>query len=537
MRPLVAFVCMEAIALLFLTALWLSGGATGSVSEELQGSSELHSSNPALADSAAADVRRDEASVPKLAENAPEPATVFGIVAHGVVHDEHGAPIAAASVSFVRDGEYETGETLRSGAFAVPDLASGMYELRVSAKGFADHRAEVELDTRAWQRFEIVLRPWTVVKIRFAATGGETLTESAWPWRRDEEPYVVATVEPLAGDLPVAERPAHRCVGVGEWVSVNGYDGGDLLSLKAAGFAGELHLHREPPVYASLLRGHVVLDTRRIELEQRELTFEIDAEAVAKCSGDVRLRLVDGARGAVLPGAKLNLRIGPGKSVSAETDEAGIARFEGVYPGIGLLRATVPEREQLELDVRVLPGVVLDLGDVVLSTLAVITGRIIDEEGKPVTNASIDWWDLDRRTIAPLSSSRMGAATNAEGHFTLRGAGRHRYALVAQRGYPSAAYATVDARHGDPPEVVMRLAPTTKVRLSRSNQAPDGMVLSIHSEHNAPVRVLSFGEQFCPPHIFIAPGTYTVQMHDSGDQLVHEARLVVGTEAVTLELP
>lgn len=537
MRPLAVFVGLEALASIVLAALWLGGGATGAVGANVE--KAIDSSAPAAlpSDAAAEQVRRYEAPEPSVEPRAAETAGAFGIVAHGVVREVQGSPIATASVSFVRDGEYTSGETLRTGAFAVADLTRGGYELRVKAKGFVEHAAEVELDGRAWQRFEVVLEPWTVVKVRFVAPGGGAFSENDLPWRRGEEPEVVATVEPLERDLPLAERPAYRRISVGEWASVNGYEGNELLSLKAAGFAGELRLQREPPLHAALLRGSALLATRPIEAGQSELTFEIDPETVRKRSGEVRLRLLDGVSGAPLAGAQLRLRIGPSQGMSVKTDEAGVARFERVPPGLGLLVSSVAEREQLGLDLRVPPGATVDLGDLVLSPLAAITGRVLDEHGQPVTNASIDWWELDRRSIAPLCSARLNAATNGEGRFTLRGAGRHRYALVAQRGYRFAAYAAIDARHGDPEEVVLRLAATTKVRLPRASRAPDGMVLSVHHDEDSPVRVISFAEAFAPSQLFLAPGSYTAQLHDAHDQLVHTAKLVVGREPVTLELP
>jgi hypothetical protein len=392
--------------LLVLAALWLSGGATGAVDEEL--GAAVPTAPAALVSGAGVEqVRRYEAPEPSAEPRVAEPAGGFGIVAHGIVRDGQREPIPAASVSFVRDGEFLSGETLRTGAFAVADLASGGYELRVKAKGFVEHRAEVVLDERAWQRFEVVLEPWTVVKVRFEKLGGGALAESELPWPRGEEPEVVATVEPLERDLPIAERPAYGRISVSEWASVNGYDGSDLLSLKNAGFAGELRLHREPPLHAALLRGPVVIATGRIEAGQRELVFQIDPEAVRKGSGEVRLRLLDGATGAALAGAELRLRTGQNTSTSAKTGEDGVARFDGVRPGIALLTSSVAERERLELDLRVTPGARLDLGDVVLSPLASITGRVLDEQGQPVTNASIDWWELDRRSIAPQSSARL----------------------------------------------------------------------------------------------------------------------------------
>jgi hypothetical protein len=63
------------------------------------------------------------------------------------------------------------------------------------------------------------------------------------------------------------------------------------------------------------------------------------------------------------------------------------------------------------------------------------------------------------------------------------------------------------------------------------------MVLSLHRGDDAPVRVISFAEANAPSHLFLAPGTYTAQLHDAQDQLVHTTTLVVGREPVTLELP
>ncbi|REJ84103.1 MAG: TonB-dependent receptor [Acidobacteria bacterium] len=129
----------------------------------------------------------------------------------GEVRSRHSSrPLASAGVELVAglgSGEADAGRALRAltnagGRFRFEALPAGDYELRISARGFADQRLEVRVDTGSATRVQIALQPQPYVAEEIAVRPGERSLlqeDPAAPMALGREE--IEALPHLAGDL------------------------------------------------------------------------------------------------------------------------------------------------------------------------------------------------------------------------------------------------------------------------------------------------------------------------------------------------
>lgn len=531
MRPLILVVAVEFAVIVLLVVQLFGVEARATVGERPQSSAPAADGGEAMtgevAPLPAASVVRTVAApaVPPYRVDDP-----LGVVVHGVVQAIGGAPVAEARVTFERDGEWRGGQSQANGAYAAAALQPGAWQGTCRAEGFATRETTCTLTDAATQRFDFVLDEVYVVKVRMQNAAGEPVVDVLAKHGVQATPTVIATSEPLPGDLPITEQTLVR-VGVGDWHEAD-------AKLREAGFAGELRLHRRPPVHASLLLRHLLLGSQRLEPGQHELAFVLETEDVASKLATVKLRLLDAATGQPLVDAWVAVQTAQGRGSRAKADAEGRCTIVNALPGFGSLQVRVAEYEQPWLCVRVPAGGTLDLGDLALSRLVAVKGRIVDVDDKPVAGVQLQSTDLDRRTWPhPLISRRSNGVSDAEGAFELSALGRHRYVVVGRGSDGRGGFALVDASAGPPPPVTLRFAALTRVALRAQFEFTEAYTVSALTADRTPVDVAWLEGRYARKQLSLPPGDYTIEIHDATDRLVRSFGLQVGSEPLAIDVP
>ncbi|HEX6811154.1 MAG TPA: carboxypeptidase-like regulatory domain-containing protein, partial [Planctomycetota bacterium] len=486
MRPLLLLVLAEIVVLALLVLQWSAGSATALANARpgppattpaalaVPAATEI----PA-ASTAGAEAERTLAAADDARVDARDP---LGILLSGTIRSSDGTLVEGASVGVRRDTEHRGGNSVEPGSFAIAGLLPGEWKLTCRADGFAPHEATITLDDRAFQRADLELSPCWIVRVKVQGADGKSIAEELRRKAIWEPPYVVATEAPLAGDLPPTTRSLFR-FGLGEWHSYAGRSGTAEPSLQEQGYCGELRMNRAPPACASLLLRTTLLQSQRLEAGQKELVFTMQASDVLSKHGTVKLRLVDAATGKPIAGASVDLETAQRSGIPGKTSDDGRVVIERVLPGIGMLRSypQSPQQEGLFRYVRVPAGGTVDLGDILVTASAKITGVVVDGDGKPVNGALVQWTELDCRSFPqPLVDGR-GTNAGADGRFELWGCGRHRYVVFArllEGNEWRIGRASVDATAGVPPPVTITLAKPTSVKLNASFDMTAGRLVT-----------------------------------------------------------
>lgn len=183
------------------------------------------------------------------------------------------------------------------------------------------------------------------------------------------------------------QRPA-----VGDWPQAAGESAGArivrpaLSGWDSGGAIVALELAREPPLWVGLGFGGVALEWQRLERDQRELHFELDAATVGSLFAQLALSVLDESGGAC-PEVSIELRAEPRAGTSmflagATTDALGRAQFPALLPGhyaISWSDASTRGEQPLELAA----GERRRLEFVLPRDRAPVELRVVDRDGQP----------------------------------------------------------------------------------------------------------------------------------------------------------
>jgi hypothetical protein len=538
MRPLVWFVFAESVVIAALIAVLLSGSAPAGASHTPMAMTASPADAASLAKAPKAAPAGENAERHPAAPLEPEvlAADPVGIVVAGTVHSSSGAPVADATISFRRDHEYRGASSQQNGLYAAAGLWPAEWRVRCESDGYAPRDLTVTLDQRSFQRLDLELQPAWMVLVKIQNAAGEHLPDLLGKHTWSMELCVVATAAPLEGDLPLTVPATHQRFCAGEWRTNSGLDGGQQdKKLREQGYAGTLLLDSEPPVFAALVLRHRVLKRQRIEAGQKELVFTLELDEVLQQFGELRLQLVDAASGQPLPRVNVELSIAADRTSSRVSGEDGRVVLHEVAPGLLSLSAWSKDYEYLFRWFRMPPGGRIDLGEVRLSPAMMVTATVVDQAGKPVTDANLQYTSLDDRSFPQPLCEQLSSPVDANGQTKLR-LGRHRY-VVSAGSRAGSAYALVDASHGEPAPVTLTLGKRTRIAIRTGADPAVGYLVTFLDRSRAPVRVLTFGGQSRPDATSLLPGDYTVEVHDGADRMVHNFPLTVGSEPMTIDLP
>jgi hypothetical protein len=435
----------------------------------------------------------------------------------------------------VRDGRSEVGSSAANGAYVVIGLDEGAWEVRASADGYVPIEESCVLDGRPWQSADLVLRPWTAVPVRFVDREGRPM-ERANLQKDLGALEIVATEEPLDADLRPSDAQSYSGFGLARWLRAANGVRGRAGELATAGYAGELQIHRDPPVVATLLYRHLRLATQRVELGQEELVFTIDPAELAAKRGRVRLRVLDATTSAPLAGLGISARAAGRHHGSTITDAEGRAVLQDVLPGIALITVDPPEREELRLHVRVPDGREVDLGDLRLSPRVSCKGRVLRADGSPAEGVSISWCPEDLISWpAPLHSG-LSTSSGRDGRFEFH-AGSRRYRIYAHSRQGERAHGLADPTDPSSPEIVLRLGAAAHVKLSYDARACAGCLLVLETSEGLPVAQVLLDGTRRNRSTELPPGRYVAKVLDAFDALVRARPFEVTGDTLELALP
>jgi hypothetical protein len=218
----------------------------------------------------------------------------------------------------------------------------------------------------------------------------------------------------------------------------------------------------------------LVLASQPLAAGQREITFTLDPkEADAKC-GTVKLRLVDAATGAPIPGAIVALGV-----FHTASDAEG--RVESpVLAGIHTMQVDERDHEWVWTRVKVQPGELLDLGDFPLSGVIAAKGRVLGVDPIRHGMTIVSWTDLSRQRFPQAIGHNVREYCDANGNFQIKRLGRSRYLLTARDESGNLAQRLLDTTSGgSAPFLELQLQPATAVVLVNSEPTGSFTVVAV----------------------------------------------------------
>ncbi len=532
MRPLPLLVCCEAVVLMILAILWFQRSADAGPVEvpRVAGGAEAVPGGEARSGGtgvAATGARGTEAVPPRQAVPGEDAGSApSDIVVRGRLLTSDGSePPAEPSVLFYQGATYRRA-TLLGGEYAIASLSPGTWEAQVREAGWASLVEEHVLTSEPVQTIDLTLTPAYRVDVFVTGPGQvdlqSTMSELGLLWGL----HVVATGEPLVGDLPVTEQASVGDLGLGRY-QMRGGLGGDESE---RGESGVLWLDRPPPANAALLMRHVVLAQQGIAAGQRELRFVVDPERLRARFPSVSLRVIDGTTGqALTEGVQVGFSTAQGGGFGRPTVVGDRLVVENVMPGMAQMELSAGlERERVTDSVLVPSGGELDLGDVVLGPKVEALGRLLDSEGRP-TAGSLQWTCLDRwdPPAQPLVDRRTTRA-NADGEFALHGVGPHRYVVTAYGGEPSEhghAIVDVGALGGERFEV--RLHPAGAIAVEAPADTLKSWSVVVLDPDRVPVAVAPIRLRYPRAAARVAAGPWTVEVYEVGGGVVMQEEVEV----------
>jgi hypothetical protein len=295
-----------------------------------------------------------------------------------------------------------------------------------------------------------------------------------------------------------------------------------------AGCDGQLLTDLAPPFFVSAVVRDEVLQTQEVRVQDSIVTFVIDPSDVRARLAGFRLRLLDSSR-QPLDWATVELTDAGSAGGGWKTGKDGRVAVAYYLPGLLILRIEAAGQGKVSRWVRLPPGRVTDLGDVVLDPATVIEGRVTDAEGFAVPGI-VYFYFLDDLTF-PQSMDALGWSMRAKG-------GRFRYE-VCRRGHylilVRSAFATralvVDTSAGDVRGVDIRVEAGTSVTFEGA-PADRGLLVEVRDGSGLPVvshRFFSLARF----ERLLAPGAYTLSVYED-ETVIRRQSFAVGTVALTL---
>ncbi len=535
MRGLQLLLIAETLVLAVLVALWWSR-SRGALPPQLPPAHDAgaESASTSMQGSAvpghptARDEGAPRTATAARAAVAPTGAGASVFVRGRLVAADGGDPPEDAYVHF-RRGSAVQRATVSEDCFAVGGLASGTWEVRATADGFARYREELVVRGAPLQAADLALARAHAVDVFVRTPTGEPLEVVSAAGRSQRGLWIVATAQPLHGDLPVTDNTTVGDVGIGRYTSARG------IGAPAAGDDvpdGKLQLDRPPPANVALLFRHVLVAQQPIAAGQAEVRFEVAADTVAALLGSVAMRLVDGVSGQpITDGVYVGLSSAQGGGVGGAPDASGRLLVDGVPPGLNSLEVRSQSYEALWDLVRVPASGAVDLGDFLLYPPVTIGGRTVGPDGVPCA-AMLQWTALDTMDFPRELVSRRNARADGAGVFEIR-AGPRRYVVRARADGGLIGVAVVDGRQASAEPLEIRLARAVEI-VARLRDPLAGCTVTVRDGGGVPVAAARIEPRWSQVTLSVPPGDYMAEVHDDADALLQ--RVPLEARAATLHL-
>lgn len=367
------------------------------------------------------------------------------------------------------------------GGYAASGFHAGRWNVTADADGTPPYERSFEIPPGvAVHRHDVVLGGGRMLEVRLLAPDGRPLGIAAPELPRTPATGlaidVIATAEPVRGDLPPSPHGAWHPGVVGQWRRASPAEFGERRIPGAIpGVDGVLVLSADLPLHVAAVLGHVVLDTKLVPAGATRVDLRIDPGRLEASHASARVRIVDAATRAPLGNVLVTLDRGGRLPNLSRADADGAIVFRRLRPGFATLRIRETGYQWVEETVVLEPGRELDLGVVALAAEAAIEGRVVDAEGDPYRCRVRIQPLVPPLAGGPFPPALRAFETFADGSFTIPGNGRGRHLLVAADDAAGLrAEAEVDTTSGPVRDLEVRLAPASRVTLAFTVETGEG---------------------------------------------------------------
>ncbi len=468
-----------------------------------------------------------------------EPCPVQGIL-WGFLLDPDGEPIEEAWLSFQHgSGEQHNLQPDDRGAYSIAGLAPGTWW---ASAGSTDYRRQEECleipPAPAPVRKDFVLRAYPRIDVQLVAPDGRPFFEAAKGSKVGAFDLVpVATREPPGERFYAVRGSKNNPFGVGQFWQ----NGTGQVSLPQ-GFWGSVFLEIDPPVHASLVLHHAVLETRRVETCPAVVTFTVDPATLESQLSALRLRIVDSTTGGPLSGARVTL-MESRMFGEHSSDAGGEITLDSLLPGRDELRVMAEghawHRAKIELE----PGLTTDLGELALEPEVPVSGTVSGPDGEPL-EAQFKIGRLRDEGTLDLDQSWY-QSSDATGRFELSGLAAARFVLQVDVQHSSPRYlphaellsenVIVDTRLGPIADLEIHLPRPSQVTVRWKEGTRKDLALRFLDERGLPRQWGRFYSA-APQSYALPRGRWKIEVVDSEERVVSERTFTLAGEPMALVL-
>lgn len=472
-----------------------------------------------------------------------------GILVRGTMRDEQGKPAEKSGLRWVESSGVEHFGVCTDGEYSIAGLRAGHYLVVFGGENY--RREELPVDLAAApevQRYDFVVHPGMRFPIRIVDSNGVSLL----PKEGDQEAMrawiltVHATRREPTGTVECLSPYTNQNSECGMFLS------SFLLEPRhevlGAGVLGMLALSERPPLYVSLAFGSSVVASRRIEEVPKELVFTIEPELLRSRLAGVRVRLVGADHKTPAAGGSVMLQAQSSGTLSSKTDDDGRVEFLERTPGTYELWLMAKGCSMQSRRAVLVPGEVLDLGDVVLSEGPSLKVRFEfpgSERSRIVFDLVPSQPDNPLGSLDQQHGTLLSTGDKGESILPFPGPGQYDLRIATGGGPGTGAATHIGALPtrvllGDtPPEViVVRLEVTTTVTLNPPKDSRPGVRWLISTSDGRPVKLVRI-EGTQPKLVELPRGRYSVVPISAEERSFDPSKrqhFEVGAEPSTVEL-
>jgi hypothetical protein len=467
-----------------------------------------------------------------------------------VTIDTHGYPLG--NVELIDESGHSRQASIdSSGRYSITGVRAGKHTLSVHAIRCRPLDTDIDLDPGEQEHeFDLVLQPKDRIDVSVIARRKASDVPSADDGKSSSEPSPFPlNSELIPIDVVVTREPLGKFIDVAHVVPASSWP--FWLSLHAAaGEGSNARLGRtkqtlwpdDPlPLYVSATTGGVVIASKRAEIGTDALTFEIDADEIETAAARVHLRIVERDGSPAPSDCKVELRsaltrthaYGSKDASPVSPDANGNVSMSMLAGGPMVLTILADGHETFERSVNVIPGADNDLGTFEIDRWCSITGRTLDEEGRPIS-VLVNAFPLDRFDSTRVELSQRYFKSNEEGELNIPSLGRGRYVVrIVDDNWGSAPIAA-DTTNGPVHDLDVRLKRKVDVVLRFAHRLTARSLLRVESSDRIPV--LERDASGARADLRLVPGLYVLRV-TRGDEEILRSALFVDTKASEVVIP
>jgi hypothetical protein len=497
---------------------------------------------------AATSTRESAAATTATPHEAEEPAAHIETLVHGTLLGAEGKRIdnpESVWVAFIdASGNQYNAAFPTESAYAVKKLPFGKYWIHGGVHGYRTLEESFELErTYPQVQKDLKFRAATLLSVFVRSPDGRNLSD-----------VVTRTVRPPPGNrdlttlpllIPVATRTdpgawipeiigsANNHFGVGQF-----FQYGQFAQKRKEGSIGVLLVEEDLPVYASLVYGHAVLRTERVEPRADEVDFVIAADALVTNRATLKMRVLDSGTKEPIPNASASCT-GGSRGGGGRADADGRITDRECEPGLFQLRVSAEGYETLLQPLQLDPGKTMDLGEILLGKGIPLKFRVLDDKGKPCATY-FQLGIVDPATLKTEIDGNDALRSNDDGELTLPPLGRRLYVLRArmanwQLEIPVSRNLLIDLRAGIlPPSDEIRLERGSRLVLRTESPWTDGLRFRVIDEQGLEFVSGQFHGN-APHSLSIPQGTYRVELLDHGGEWIATKSVTLASVPATVE--